>query len=154
MKAPFSWANRSAANVREISVLLQPPSGRYFEPFCGAAALFFRWHTQLPGAVVLSDAHPGVITVLTAIRDYLPIVERARRGDAANEQYERIAEWLRITEAGDLRAHSRVLQRASIWQGDFAQLRPQAGDLVYCDPPFRFEPDAVFTPFSLDDHKR
>ena len=138
MKPPFRWAKRSPHAVRDISCILTPPAPNrvYWEPFCGAATNFFLWHHRLGRRVVLSDAHQGVITVLKAIRDDPVLVSRARKGLPSTSEFAKIAEWLRLTEApADLYQYFRVLQAVSIFHQSYDAIRPQAGDLVYCDPP-------------------
>ena len=49
-----------------------------------------------------------------------------------------------ICDEENLRSVAATLQKASIQTADFGQIRPQRGDVVYCDPPY----DGTFTAYT------
>ena len=51
-----------------------------------------------------------------------------------------------ICDADNIRVASRVLQKAAIHHVDFGDIEPEAGDLVYCDPPY----DDTFNGYSAN----
>lgn len=72
MKYPGSkWNNGVAAEVARVIKQSGGLSdaGRYREPFCGTAGVFFTIAPQFRPATVLSDTATPLVTVLTVIRD-------------------------------------------------------------------------------------
>ncbi len=55
-----------------------------------------------------------------------------------------------ICDADNLRAVAQVLKGVSLRTRSFAAIKPGAGDLVYCDPPYN-ETFTSYTPFGFDD---
>jgi DNA adenine methylase len=69
----------------EIASLLPPKFCRYFEPFCGGAALFFALQ---PGRSTLSDANADLIDMYGALRnDLAGVIAELRTMRYASEEY-------------------------------------------------------------------
>lgn len=60
-----------------------------------------------------------------------------------------------ILDEDNLRAVSEVLRKAYLRWGEFKDITPQAGDLVYCDPPYDETYNGYTTPpFGLEDQTK
>ena len=68
------WAGGKSKLVGELLARAPNAHLRYFEPFLGGGALFFR---LAPRAAVLSDANPDLIGCYQAVRDHVEAVIRA-----------------------------------------------------------------------------
>lgn len=161
-----------------------PRFERYFEPFAGGAALFFR---LAPTAAVLNDRNADLIAtyrqVATDVEAVIRRLEIHRRHHGEKHYYSTRNRWndpsvswtpvdraatfiylnktcynglWRVNRSGEfnvpigrytdppicspdaLRAAARVLARAELRQGDYADAVRDAGkgDLVYFDPPY------------------
>ncbi len=74
---PFlKWAGGKARLLPQLAPLLPRRMGRYFEPFVGGGALFFR---TAPAEAVLGDINPDLVNVYRCVRDDLPGVIRELR---------------------------------------------------------------------------
>lgn len=73
--APFlKWAGGKARLVDQFSPYFPEEFGRYYEPFIGGGALYFRMQ---PEDAVISDVNERLISAYTAVRDELPaLMER------------------------------------------------------------------------------
>lgn len=68
--SPFlKWAGGKARLIEQFEPYFPKDYGRYFEPFIGGGALFFRMQ---PEDAVISDINERLIDAYTAIRDELP----------------------------------------------------------------------------------
>jgi DNA adenine methylase len=87
---PLKWTGGKGKLVPSIRPHLPATFGRYFEPFCGGAALF--WALR-PERAVLSDANPHLITTYRVIRDDV----EALIADLSTRRYDR-AEFMATRE--------------------------------------------------------
>ena len=62
----IKWAGGKAKLASEIRTRLPERFGRYYEPFCGGAAVFF---ALAPAQAVLGDANDGLMTAYRAIAE-------------------------------------------------------------------------------------
>jgi DNA adenine methylase len=194
------WAGGKTKLLEELGVRAPVRFRRYFEPFCGGGALFFR---LAPKAAVLNDSNPdlmnayrcvawnveAVIRKLGGYRErhcesaYYEVRERWNDGGRPMGEVERAAAFLylnktcynglwRVNASGRfnvpvgrytdpqifdpevLRASSRVLQRADLRTGNYADAveAAEAGDFVYFDPPYQpLSATASFTSYTAAD---
>ena len=66
MKPPFKWPGGKRHAVLRLQEYIPQSYGCYYEPFCGAAALFF---SLLPNRAVLSDSNREVVNALRVIKE-------------------------------------------------------------------------------------
>jgi len=67
----LKWVGGKTRLIPELMRRVPANYGRYFEPFCGGAALFFR---LAPASAVLSDANRDLMLTYEAVRDDLGAV--------------------------------------------------------------------------------
>jgi DNA adenine methylase len=88
------WVGGKTKLLPELTARMPPRHGRYFEPFAGGAALFFR---VSPPRAVLADSNPDLIGLYTAIaRDVEAVIRRLAHHRAVHDQdhyYETRARW-------------------------------------------------------------
>jgi DNA adenine methylase len=85
--APFvKWVGGKTRLLGELVARAPSMYGRYFEPFVGGGALFFR---LAPRAAVLSDLNADLIATYQAVRDEVELVVRyaARHKTLHSEEY-------------------------------------------------------------------
>lgn len=75
MIPPFRWVGGKRRSAARIIEALGPIKGRYIEPFCGSAAVFFA--LERTGPSLLSDSTPIIIDVLSTIRSHPIEIEGA-----------------------------------------------------------------------------
>lgn len=63
----ISWVGGKSKLLKGILPLLPATFGRYFEPFAGGAALFFRLRQK---GAYLADANPHLVRIYRAVRDH------------------------------------------------------------------------------------
>jgi DNA adenine methylase len=178
------WAGGKSRLLDELCARAPDRYRRYFEPFVGGAALYFRLRPRL---AVLSDSNPDLINMYRCVAWNVEAVigRLARHRDAHDGDYyyamrerwnspgglsadvDRAAAFIylnktcynglwRVNSRGhfnvplgryddpaifdrlQLRAASRVLQRAELGTGHYADAvaGASAGDFVYFDPPY------------------
>lgn len=178
------WAGGKTRILEELVSRRPMTFKRYFEPFLGGGALFFRLSPQ---RALLSDLNEDLINVYRCVawnveaviqrleehqlrhaHDYYYAVrERWNDRKSCRSAVERAAAFIylnktcynglfrvnqrgqfnvpigrytspNVCDAPQLRAASRVLQRAELTNGHFAERveRAEAGDFVYFDPPY------------------
>ncbi|MEM9488188.1 MAG: DNA adenine methylase [Myxococcota bacterium] len=184
MPAPFiKWAGGKSKVLEHLLTRRPVTYRRYFEPFLGGGALFFR---LTPERAVISDLNPDLINTYRCVAWHVEAVIRRLRthqrnhnqeyyyqmrdawnGGAMRSDVARAAGFIYlnktcynglyrvnrrgqfnvpvgrydnppICEAPKLRAASRLLQRADLSSGHFAEQVTSAGpgDFVYFDPPY------------------
>ena len=69
----IKWVGGKSRLLPELMQRVPTKYGRYFEPFCGGAALFFH---LAPKRAVLADANPDLMTMYEAVRDDFSAVVR------------------------------------------------------------------------------
>lgn len=176
--APFlRWPGGKRRLVGAITNEMPQQYSRYYEPFAGSAAVFFRLK---PAAGVLGDLSKELIETYIAVRNDVDSVIEWLRGRAQDETtYYQVRSMKPRSEAGkagrfiylnrlafngiwrvnrqgdfnvpygyrprkdllgaaQLRAAARVLSKADLRRGDFAQTLKgvRSGALVYADPPY------------------
>ncbi len=178
------WVGGKSRLMPELLARMPRDFGRYFEPFAGGAALFFRLG---PRAAVLNDRNADLVAAYRAVAaDPDAVIRRLeihRKHHAEKHYYGTRERWndpsvswtpvdraatfiylnktcynglWRVNRSGGfnvpmgrykeppicvpdaLRAASRVLARAELRSGDYAEAVRDAtrGDLVYFDPPY------------------
>lgn len=83
-KPLISWAGGKGKLLKGILPLLPQKFGRYFEPFAGGAALFFRLR---PKGAYLADANPHLVRIYRAVRDHADDVIAAFREHKNEREY-------------------------------------------------------------------
>ena len=69
--APFKWIGGKRRAAPELLKLFPPDIQTYWEPFCGAAAVFFATHkAKLAQRYTISDLDPNLIHALQMIRSH------------------------------------------------------------------------------------
>jgi DNA adenine methylase len=178
------WAGGKSRLLDELVARAPDTYRRYFEPFVGGAALYFRLR---PRFAVLGDSNPDLINMYRCVAWHVEAVirrlARHREAHGADYYYQMRERWNRpgglpadvdraaafiylnktcynglwrvnsrgmfnvplgryedpaIFDRLQLRAASRVLQRAELRVGHFADAvaAARAGDFVYFDPPY------------------
>lgn len=74
MKPPFRWAGGKRRLIEHIVPLVQGAKGRYVEPFCGSAAIFFA--QERDGDSLLNDISKPIIKTLKGLRQSPSIVKK------------------------------------------------------------------------------
>ncbi len=78
------WAGGKTKLLGELARRMPEKIGRYYEPFCGGAALFFR---VAPTRAVLADANPDLIEIYRVVkRDAAGVIRRLRRHRKAHTE--------------------------------------------------------------------
>jgi DNA adenine methylase len=83
-KPLISWAGGKGKLLKGILPVLPATFGRYFEPFAGGAALFFRLR---PKGAYLADANPHLVRIYRAVRDRVDDVIFALREHKNDRDY-------------------------------------------------------------------
>jgi len=90
----IKWVGGKTKLLPELLARMPARYGRYYEPFAGGAALFFR---VAPGRAVLADSNADLIGLYTSVaRDVEGVIARLGRHRAAHDQrhyYETRARW-------------------------------------------------------------
>jgi DNA adenine methylase len=90
----IKWVGGKTKLLPELLARMPAQYGRYFEPFAGGAALFFR---VAPRRAVLADSNADLIGLYTAVaRDVDGVIARLERHRAAHDQrhyYDTRARW-------------------------------------------------------------
>jgi DNA adenine methylase len=196
----LKWAGGKSRLIAELSGRAPKDYRRYFEPFVGGGALFFR---TAPSSAVLNDCNPDLINAYRCVAWNVEsvahrLVELRRRHDEAhyyalrdrfNDRARPMTDVARaaafiylnktcynglwrvnakggfnvpigrykdpqIFDREQLRAASRLLQRAEIRTGDYRSCADaaRAGDFVYFDPPYApLSATASFTAYTAGD---
>jgi len=178
------WAGGKSRLLDELCARAPDGYRRYFEPFVGGGAFYFRLH---PRSAVLSDSNPDLINMYRCVAGHVEaVIQRLGRHRAAHgadyyyamrerwnqpggmeADVERAAAFIylnktcynglwrvnsrgkfnvpigryddpTIFDGAQLRAASRVLQRARLGTAHFADAvkDARAGDFIYFDPPY------------------
>ena len=78
------WVGGKSKLLPELTARLPERFGRYFEPFVGGAALFFR---LAPQRAVLSDSNPDLIGLYTCVRaDVAGVIKKLEHHRAAHSE--------------------------------------------------------------------
>src|SRR5262249_14917081 len=80
----IKWVGGKTKLLPELLARMPSRFGRYFEPFAGGAALFFR---VAPERAVLADSNPDLIGLYTAIAsDVASVIRRLQQHRDAHDQ--------------------------------------------------------------------
>lgn len=97
----IKWAGGKARLLPELMARMPTSYERYYEPFAGGAALFFR---NAPARAVLSDSNPDLIALYTALRDDVAAVAavlgRYQSSHCKEHYYATRAAWNALTPWG------------------------------------------------------
>jgi DNA adenine methylase len=84
----LKYAGGKGRLLKDIVPLLPPSHGRYFEPFAGGAALFFRLR---PVGAYLADVNTHLVAIYTAVRDNAEdVIDALREHKNERDYYDRI----------------------------------------------------------------
>src|SRR5262245_27984886 len=90
----IKWVGGKTKLLAELTARMPQQHGRYFEPFAGGAALFFR---VAPRRAVLADSNADLIGLYRAVADDVgAVIRRLERHRALHDQrhyYDTRARW-------------------------------------------------------------
>lgn len=138
------WAGGKTRLLDELIARVPPAFGRYYEPFAGGAALFFR---LAPARALLTDANAALIGMYHAVRDEVDgVIRNLRRHQKAHgkDYYYRVrARWNRGRFApGPARAAAFIYLNKTCFNGlyrvnrdgEFNVPMGRYTDPTICDP--------------------